>query len=409
MTTFKLSRSLLLASLLAGPLLAAAERPAAAADAGFVRWIASFEATAAKSGISPATYRAAFAGIDEPDPDVVRKAEFQPEFQDTIWDYLDNRVNEVSADEGAARRKQLQPWLDRIEKRFGVDRDILLAIWSMESDYGRVLQRTDVVRSVPRSLATLAYMDPKRGKYARAQLVAALKMLQEGDVSAKGLTGSWAGAMGHTQFIPTSYRLYRADMDGNGHADIWTSVPDALATSANLLRKNGWQTGKTWGYEVALPSAEAASLGGRSMSLSAWAKRGFQRASGGRFASPGDRATLVLPAGANGPAFLMLKNFYVLKAYNNADKYALAVGHLADMIAGGAPFVQDWPRGYKPLTMAERYEVQKHLTSQGLYEGKIDGKIGSTSKSAIMAYQRSRGVEADGNASKALLEIMRGR
>nr|WP_246191363.1 lytic murein transglycosylase [Aureimonas leprariae] len=407
--TFRLSRSLLLLSTLAATVLAGAGQSASAADAGFKRWIANFEDTAADAGIGRSTYRAAFAGIDEPDPDVIQKAQFQPEFQDTIWDYLDNRVNEVSADEGAARRQQLKPWLDRIEKRFGVDRDILLAIWSMESDYGRVLQRTDVVRSVPRSLATLAYMDPKRGKYARAQLIAALKMLQEGDVSVKGLTGSWAGAMGHTQFIPTSYRLYQADMDGNGHADIWTSVPDALATSANLLRKNGWQTGKTWGYEVVLPSADAASLRGKSMSLSVWAKRGFARATGGRFAAPNDRATLVLPAGTNGPAFLMTKNFYVIKAYNNADKYALAVGHLADMIAGGAPFVQDWPRGYKPLTMAERYEVQKHLTSQGLYDGKIDGKIGSTSKSAIMAYQRSVGVDADGNASKALLDIMRRR
>jgi membrane-bound lytic murein transglycosylase B len=338
---------------------------------------------------------------------VIKKAAFQPEFKDTIWDYLDNRVNEVSAAEGAARRQQLKPWLDRIEKRFGVERNVLLAIWSMESDYGRVLERTDVVRSVPRSLATLAYMDKKRGKYARTQLIAALKMLQEKDVSVEGLTGSWAGAMGHTQFIPTSYRLYRADMDGNGHADIWTSVPDALATAANLLKKNGWQTGKTWGYEVVLPSADAASLKGKSMSLSAWAARGLTRANGGRFPSPSDRATLMLPAGTNGPAFLMTKNFSVLKAYNNADKYALAVGHLADMIGGGDGFVQDWPRGYKPLNMAERSEMQKHLATHGLYDGKIDGKIGSTSKNAIMAYQRSRGVEADGNASKALLDMMR--
>ncbi|GGD95255.1 lytic transglycosylase [Aureimonas endophytica] len=402
------SRAVLLASALAATLLAGGTAPAFA-DAGFKRWIADFETVAAKSGISRNTYRAAFAGIDEPDPDVIQKAAFQPEFQDQIWDYLDNRVNEVSAAEGRARRQQLKPWLDRIEARFGVDRDILLAIWSMESDFGRVLERQDVVKNVPRSLATLGYMDPKRGKYARAQLVAALKMLQEGDVSVKGLTGSWAGAMGHTQFIPTSYLLYQADMDGNGHADIWTSVPDALATSANLLRKNGWQTGKTWGYEVALPSAKAAALAGRSMSLAAWSDKGFRRAAGGRFASPSDRATLVLPAGIDGPAFLMTKNYYVLKAYNNADKYALAVGHLADRIAGGGAFVMDWPRGYTPLSMKERYEVQQHLTSHGLYDGKIDGKIGSTSKSAIMAYQRAAGVEEDGNASKALLDMMRKR
>ncbi|WP_152048069.1 lytic murein transglycosylase [Aureimonas psammosilenae] len=408
MRKFDTSRVAVLACALSAALLASAP-DRAFADAGFQDWIAKFETTAAKSGISRSTYRAAFAGVTEPDPQVLEKARFQPEFKDTIWDYMDNRVNEISAGEGQARRQQLKPWLDKIEARFGVDRDVLLAIWSMESDYGRVLERQDVVRSVPRSLATLAYQDPKRGKYARSQLIAALKMLQDRDVSVKGLTGSWAGAMGHTQFIPTSYLLYQADMDGNGHADIWTSVPDALATSANLLKKNGWQTGKTWGYEVMLPSAGAASLAGKSMSLSAWAQKGFVRASGGRFASPGDRATLMLPAGTNGPAFLMTKNFYVIKAYNNADKYALAVGHLADLIAGGAPFVQDWPRGYKPLSMAERYEVQKHLTTHGLYDGKIDGKIGSTSKNAIMAYQRGAGMEADGNASKALLEMMRKR
>ena len=408
MFMLKLSRIALLAPVLAAAILAGSAFPASA-DAGFRRWIANFEATAARSGVSRATYRAAFAGVDEPDPDVIQKASYQPEFKDTIWDYLDNRVNEVSADEGAARRQQLKPWLDRIEKRFGVDRDILLAIWSMESDYGRVLQRQDVVRSVPRSLATLAYMDPKRGKYARSQLVAALRMLQDGDISVQGLTGSWAGAMGHTQFIPTSYLLYQADMDGNGHADIWTSVPDALATSANLLKKNGWRTGKTWGYEVVLPSVSAAALRGKSMALSAWAAKGFARASGGRFASPSDRATLMLPAGVDGPAFLMTRNYYVLKTYNNADKYALAVGHLADMIAGGGPFVRDWPRGYKPLSVKERLEVQQHLSTHGLYDGKIDGKIGTTSKSAIMAFQRSVGVEADGNASKALLDIMRKR
>ncbi len=388
-------------------LLMAAGAPQARADEGFQRWIAGFESTATAGGVSRATYRAAFAGVTAPDIEVVEKARYQPEFKDTVWDYLDNRVNEVSAADGAARRAQLKPWLDRIEKRFGVDRDILLAIWSMESDYGRVLERQNVVRNVPRSLATLAYLDKKRAKYARSQLIAALKMLQDGDVSVRGLTGSWAGAMGHTQFIPTSYRLYRADMDGNGHADIWTSVPDALATAANLLKKNGWQSGKTWGYEVALPSSGAASLKGRSMSLSAWAAKGFKRAGGGGFASGSDRATLMLPAGPNGPAFLMTKNFYVLKAYNNADKYALGVGHLADRIAGGGDFVQAWPRGYVPLSMEERYEVQQHLTRNGLYDGKIDGKIGTTSKTAIMAYQRAAGMEADGNPSKSLLETMR--
>ena len=381
----------------------------ASADAGFRRWIGSFEATAVKSGVGRDLYRTVFADIDEPDASVLEKARYQPEFRDTVWDYLDNRVNEVSAADGQTLRVQMKPWLDRIEKRFGVDRDILLAIWSMETSYGRALERPDVVKSVPRSLATLAYLDKRRAKYARTQLIAALKIVQDGDVAPSGLTGSWAGAMGHTQFIPTSYRAYAADMDGNGHADIWTSAPDALATAANLLKKSGWQPGKTWGYEVALPSAGAAKLAGSAKTVAQWAKLGFVRANGKDFPALSDRATLLLPAGPSGPAFLMTKNFFVLKAYNNADKYALAVGHLADRIAGGGPFVKDWPRGYVPLSMEERYEVQERLTHHGLYEGKIDGKIGATSKTAIMAYQRRQGVDADGNASKALLDLLRGR
>ena len=386
-------------------MIASASTPALA-DAGFRNWIAGFEKTAVASGISRNTYRAVFAGVTEPDHDVIQKARFQPEFQDKIWDYLDNRVNEESIAEGRRMLVQYKPWLDRIEKRFGVDRHILLAIWSMESNYGRILERQDVMKSVPKALATLAYMDPKRAKFARTQLLAALKIVQDGHITPKGLTGSWAGAMGHTQFIPTSYQAYAVDMDGNGHPDIWNSVPDALATAANLLRKNGWQTGKTWGYEVVAP-AGASDMQRANRKLSQWSASGFKRVSGRDFPNAGDNANLLMPAGASGPAFLMTKNFFVIKRYNNADKYALAVGHLADRIAGYGDFAQEWPRGYTPLTMEERYEVQQRLSHHGLYDGKIDGKIGSGSKASITAYQRRAGVAEDGNASKALLDLLR--
>ncbi|WP_279480912.1 lytic murein transglycosylase [Aureimonas sp. SK2] len=386
-------------------MIASASTPALA-DAGFRNWIAGFEKTAVASGISRNTYRAVFAGVTEPDHDVIQKARFQPEFQDKIWDYLDNRVNEESIAEGRRMLVQYKPWLDRIEKRFGVDRHILLAIWSMESNYGRILERQDVMKSVPQALATLAYMDPKRAKFARTQLLAALKIVQDGHITPKGLTGSWAGAMGHTQFIPTSYQAYAVDMDGNGHPDIWNSVPDALATAANLLRKNGWQTGKTWGYEVVAP-AGASDMQRANRKLSQWSASGFKRVSGRDFPNAGDNANLLMPAGASGPAFLMTKNFFVIKRYNNADKYALAVGHLADRIAGYGDFAQEWPRGYTPLTMEERYEVQQRLSHHGLYDGKIDGKIGSGSKASITAYQRRAGVAEDGNASKALLDLLR--
>ncbi|WP_062016858.1 lytic murein transglycosylase [Aureimonas sp. AU4] len=376
------------------------------AEAGFRAWIAGFEKTAVANGVSRDTYRRVFAGVDTPDPDVLEKARFQPEFQDTMWDYLDNRVNEESVAEGRQMLQRYKPWLDRIEKRFGVDRTVLLAIWSMESNYGRILERPDVMKSVPQALATLAYKDPRRAKFARTQLIAALKIVQAGHATPQTLTGSWAGAMGHTQFIPTSYQLYAVDMDGNGHPDIWRSVPDALATAANLLAKNGWQGGRTWGYEVQVP-AGAGSLGKGNRSIAEWQKLGVRRVAGRAFPSGAETARLFQPAGPNGPSFLLTKNFSVIKRYNNADKYALAVGHLADRIAGGGDFAGSWPRGYEPLSMTERYEVQQRLTQHGLYDGKIDGKIGSGSKVAITAYQRRAGVEEDGNASKALLDLLR--
>lgn len=378
------------------------------ADAGFRAWIDSFEKTAVANGVSRRVYERVFDGVTSPDPDVIQKARYQPEFRDTVWDYLDNRVNDDSVAMGRQMARQYKPWLDRIEQRFGVDRNVLLAIWSMESNYGRILEREDVMKSVPQALATLAYMDKARAKFARTQLIAALKIVQAGHVTPEGLTGSWAGAMGHTQFIPTSYQAYAVDMDGNGHPNIWSSIPDALATAANLLRKNGWESGRTWGYEVVAPAGRnVAALDRANKTLGEWEKLGFRRTGGRDFPFSNDRANLVLPAGPNGPAFLMVKNFFVIKRYNNADKYALAVGHLADRIGGGGDFAQAWPRGYTPLSMEERYEVQQRLTRHGLYDGAIDGKIGSGSKTAIMAYQKAAGVEADGNASKALLNLLR--
>ncbi|MBO0905218.1 lytic murein transglycosylase [Jiella sonneratiae] len=390
-------------------LMAFAGAAPARADQGFVRWIRNFEDVAAKAGVSREVYRAAFAGISEPDPEVLEKARYQPEFRDTVWDYIDNRVNEEQVAKGRAARAQLDGWLDRIEKRFGVDRDILLAIWSMETNYGQILQRSDVMRSLPRSLATLAYRDKSRASFARQQLIAALKIAQSGDIKVQELISSWAGAMGHTQFIPTSYLAYKVDMDGDGHANIWESVPDALATAANLLHRNGWQSGRTWGYEVIVPPQYRGKLERAGKSISQWASLGFRRANGRSFPDGGERANLVRPAGDDGPAFLMTKNFFVIKKYNNADKYALAVGLLGDQIGGYPGLVVDWPRGYTPLSMDERYELQKHLTRFGLYDGKIDGKIGSGSKAAIMALQQQAGMPQDGNASKALLEFLRKR
>jgi membrane-bound lytic murein transglycosylase B len=394
--------TILLPLIAAGALLVATP---AYADKGFEKWINSFYPTAAKAGISKSTYLAAFKGVTEPDPEVLRKANYQPEFKHAIWDYLDSRVNPYTVGIGQDMLREHGRTLSAIEKRFGVDKHILLAIWSMESNYGAVFEKPDRLHNVPRALATLAYADKRRAKFARSQLIAALKILERGDVKPSQLTGSWAGAMGHTQFIPTSYLLYAYDADGNGRRDIWNSIPDALATAANLLKKNGWQTGKTWGYEVAAP-ASASKYEGKSKTLAEWQSLGFLRPNGKGFKSGKDRAVLKMPGGPNGPAFLMTKNFFVIKNYNAADSYALGVGTLADQLAGYSGVAQAWPRPEGTLDINQKFELQTRMKSLGYYDGKIDGNFGSGSKAAIEAIQSQLGMQPDGMPSKALLQAL---
>jgi membrane-bound lytic murein transglycosylase B len=376
------------------------------ADQGFVNWINQFYSTAAKSGISQSTYQKAFAGVRSPDPEVIRKANFQPEFTTKIWDYTDSRVNPFTVRIGREMKAKYGNTLAAIERRFNVDRHILLAIWSMESNYGAALENPDRLHNVPQALATLAYADPKRAKFGRTQLIAALKILQSGEMSAKQLTGSWAGAMGHTQFIPSSFLLYAVDADGNGKRDIWHSVPDALATAANLLDKNGWEPGKTWGYETAVPRG-GHKYAGQTKSLADWSKLGFTRPNGKGFNRPAERATLKMQGGANGPGFLMTKNFTVIKRYNASDSYALAVGLLADEIAGYGGMVQSWPRPEGALDIKEKFELQERMKALGYYDGNVDGNFGSGSKAAIARIQQQMGMRADGEPSKMLLRALR--
>ncbi|BHH85519.1 lytic murein transglycosylase [Desulforhopalus sp. 52FAK] len=372
----------------------------------FEQWIADFYPVAAKEGISRQTWDNAFQGVTEPDPAILKKATYQPEFTTKVWDYLDARVNSLSAEKGKKNERYFRQTLDAVAKKFGVRRSVLLAIWSMESNYGDILKKTDRLHYVPRALATLAYGDPKRGKFARTQLVASLKILQAGDVDRSQFMGSWAGAMGHTQFIPTSYLAYGVDMDGNGRRDIWNSVPDALATAANLLHKNGWRTGKTWGYEVSVPAAKRG-LEGETKLLKEWKRLGVVRQGGKSFAWPDDKAVLKFFAGKDGPAFLVMKNFYVIKRYNNSDSYALAVGMLADKIAGYGGMIQKWPRPAGSLVVDEKIELQKILQAKGYYSGVIDGALGKGSREAIRAYQKDAGVVADGEPTTALLKQLR--
>ncbi|MFD0915360.1 lytic murein transglycosylase [Pseudahrensia aquimaris] len=400
--TFTQGLRTFVAAAVAGASLAVMTLPASA-DAGFRKWVNQFENVAAKNGIKRSVYRRAFKGVTAPDPEVIQLTRFQPEFKQEMWQYFDSRVNENSIARGKEMNAKWDRWLTELQRKYGVSRYILLAIWSMETSYGKALEKDRAMRSVVRSLATLGYKDRRRRKFARSQLIGALKMVQRGDVSMQNLRGSWAGAMGHTQFIPTSYLAYRQDVDGDGRADIWNSIPDALATAANLLRRNGWRTGQTWGYEVNIPRSVRRQAG-KTRTVSQWAKLGVKRVKGKRFKRGNVRATLKLPAGANGPAFLMTKNFFVIKRYNNADKYALAVGHLADQIAGYGDFANQLPRPYRRLSEDERILLQQRLAQLGLYDGEIDGKIGSGTRAAIRKAQDRLGMRPDGYESPKLLQ-----
>jgi len=388
----------LMAAMLAG-CLPALSLPAYA-DAGFDRFVRDFWPAAKAAGISPQTYNAVFTGM-QPDDDTLRLINKQSEFVKPIWEYLDSAVSDDRVEKGRKLLREYGPVLQHIEARYGVDRNAVLAIWGMETNYGGFMGRHNVVQA----LATLAYAAPRRKSFWTKELITALGIVQAGHVRFQDMEGSWAGAMGHTQFMPSSWKAYAADYNGDGRRDIWTSVPDALASTANYLKKHGWQTGKTWGYEVKLPAGFNYNLadGDKTLTLGEWRKYGIKRSNGRDFPRPSDNAILVLPAGASGPAFLMLRNFYVIKRYNNATAYALAVGHLADRIIGGGELAGDWSRDHLPLNRSETAELQTLLNRHGFGVGAADGKIGPATKRGIRAYQRSRGLIPDGYASVVLL------
>ncbi|MCI5148532.1 MAG: lytic murein transglycosylase [Candidatus Electrothrix sp. MAN1_4] len=378
---------------------------AAEPDPAFQSWLNNFYPQAAKQGISKKLYQQVFAGVTAPDQEVLRKAAYQPEFTTEIWDYLDTAVNAAAVAEGRVMAKKHKVWLDKVAARFGVEAPVLLAIWSIESRYGAVLDKPERLHYVPQALATLAYGDKKRRKFARQQLLAVLQMVRDGDVERAQLHGSWAGAMGHTQFIPTSYQLYGVDMDKDGQRDIWNSVPDALATAANLLHKNGWRTGKAWGYEVQVPQ-DGARYKGRTKTLAQWKRLGFTRPDDRSFPESSTRAELKMPAGKQGPGFLCQRNFFIIKRYNASDFYALAVSLLSDRLAGKPGRIQNWPRPAGALFAEEKFALQELLQAQGVYDGAIDGDLGRGTRKGIKAFQRRKGMTPDGEPTRAVLEAL---
>lgn len=375
-------------------------------DEQFLQWLTNFSKEAAQKGVSQSTYNKAFKNVTAPDEKVLEKANYQPEFTQTIWDYLDPRVNEGIVMTGLKMAEKHKTTLSSIEKELGVSRNIILAIWSMETAYGAILQHKNRFYPVPHALATLAYADKKRSKFGKTQLLAALQILEAGDISHKEMLGSWAGAMGHTQFIPTSYLAYGLDWDNNGQRDIWNSIPDALATAANLLKENGWRTDKTWGYEIITPT-NGHLYEDQTKTLAEWSTIGFSRPAGKTFPRPSERAELKFLAGPEGPGFLLIKNFFVIKRYNNSNFYALAVGLLSDRIAGYAAMTQEWPRPSGSLNVDQKFELQKLLQKTGYYTGDIDGWLGKNTKQAIKSFQEHANIPVDGEPSTSLLILLR--
>jgi membrane-bound lytic murein transglycosylase B len=382
----------------------------ARADAAFQNWAAQFQAEARRAGITDAVLAQAFNGVTSPDESVLRAAGHQPEFVRPIWEYLDSAVSSRRISNGREALREHGVALERIEQATGVSRYIVVAIWGMESSYGSVLENRNVVKPVILSLATLAYADADRRRFGREQLMAALQILQRGDTTAANMYGSWAGAMGHTQFIPTTYLAHSADYDGDGRSDIWQNIPDALYSTANYLRASGWTAGHTWGYEVQVPQGFDWRLADESTErpLAHWQQMGVVRTGDRQFPRPGDLAKLVAPAGSGGPVFLMLHNFDVIKRYNNATSYALAVGHLADRLKGFGEFRSGWPRDLQPLTRVQVEQMQRLLTQRGFSTGGVDGRVGPMTRGAIRAFQASVGLLPDGYASTALLARMGG-
>jgi len=376
-----------------------------AAAANFGRCLAALEPLAERRGVSRAIFNANVAGLT-PDLRIMDLLDAQPEFTKSIWDYLDLLVSEDRIQNGRAILARHRATFDAVEKAYAVDRHFIVAIWGVESNYGTQIGD----RSVLRSTATLACIG-RRQDYFREEFLSALEILARGDVRAEHLTGSWAGAFGPTQFMPTSFKRYAVDFDGDGRRDVVDSVPDVVASTANNLKKDGWVAGQTWGYEVVVPQGFDFLLADRSrtMAMRDWERAGIRRAGGKAFPRADDKAYLLVPAGAQGPGFLMLQNFRVIMKYNPAEAYALAIGHLADRLRGGEPFAQPWPRHERVLTRAERFELQQHLAQRGFDVGEPDGRLGGKTRNALRQFQASVGAIPDGFASGSILERLRGR
>lgn len=394
------SRPLLLAAALAAlslPLSAAAD------EAAFASCLAKLRGEAAAKGVRGETFDTHTAAL-APDMAVIGFLDAQPEFVTPIWDYLAALVDEERVADGRAMLAQWKEVLAEVERRYGVDAETVVAVWGVESNYGRNFGS----RPLLTSLSTLSCFG-RRQAFFRGEFFTTLKILQEGHVAPERLTGSWAGAFGHTQFMPSTFMRLAVDFDGDGRRDLIDSVPDALASTANFLARAGWRSDLRWGFEVRLPRGmDTADAGRRNKQpMAEWAARGVRRADGSALPAAGAPAGLMLPAGREGPAFLVTRNFDALYSYNAAESYGLAIAHLSDRLRGGAPFATAWPTDDPGLSRAERRELQRLLIARGHDIGEPDGMIGARTREALQREQAALGLPADGRAGQRALQALR--
>jgi membrane-bound lytic murein transglycosylase B len=370
------------------------------ADAQFAAFVRDFRAQALAAGITAQTYDASMTGLLR-DPDIEALNLNQPEFSKPIWSYLDGAVSDDRVTHGLMAMQNYSAALSSIESRYGVPKEILVAIWGMESNFGSAMGNFNMFDA----LATLAYAGP-RAEYARKELIDALKMEQEENLAPAQMTASWAGAFGNTQFVPSAFLRYAVDGDGDGRRDLWHSVPDALASTANLLAQSGWTRGEHCEQEVTLPSGFAYELadGETQKSIDDWRALGVTRPSGAALSPSSTQAAILLPAGAHGPAFFVYGNFKTVLLYNNSVSYALGVCYLAHRLAGGAPITATWPRYEQPLSRNDRLAMQMDLKTLGFDPGDIDGLLGRHVRAELRLYQKARGLPADGFPTQSLLQ-----
>ena len=376
----------------------------ALADAKFEAFIQSLWPRVQHVGFSRELFDAAFKGITEPDAVVIKLAQNQPEFKSTTNEYLDKAVTPIRIDTGKAMLSENGKLLDAIQAKYGVDKRVLLGIWGIESNFGKDMGSMSVMRS----LATLMYSGNKK-KYAGEQLIAAFTIMKRGIRPPDNFTGSWAGALGHTQFIPTTYLSAAADWDGDGKKDIWGSKEDALASTANYLKISGWKSDRPWGVEVNLPKGFDRGLIGRGhwKTFSEWARLGIAPAVGDGLPAPEAKAFVMIPQGMDGPVFLVTQNFLALLSYNYSHAYALAVGHLGDRIMGGSKVQAAWPPQSTDLSFGERVELQRRLTNMGFDTSGADGRFGAKTYEAVLGFQKKVGMDLDGFPTRKVLERLR--